>query len=134
MNNFLKNNKGSVLFMTMLILISMLTVVLGAANLIVSRIAMSGIQERSTRAYIAAESGIEKALWEIRQSDLNVNDCSLNDYINFTSSLCQSSEYEESLSNGASYRVIYSNTSPVIFTSTGIFNNLRRSVDIVYSF
>ena len=65
-NNLLQDNRGTVLFMTMLILISMLTVVLGAANLVMLRIKMSGAQERSTIAYFAAETGVERTLWEIR--------------------------------------------------------------------
>ncbi len=139
MNNLFKDNRGTVLFMTMLILISMLTVVLGAANLVMLRIKMSGAQKRSTIAYFAAEVGIERTLWEIRQNsfELKRNDssnCQTGDYVNFDNAqaVCDNSEYNYSLSNNASYSVVYSSDWPVTFTSTGVFSGLRRSVDISY--
>ncbi len=140
-SNLLKDNRGTVLLMTMLILISMLTVVLGAANLVMSGIKMSGAQERSTMAYFAAEAGAERILWEVRQNGFDLMGCSINDYIDFSaaptvcvdSSTCGiSSNCEYSLSNNASYNVVYSSNSPVTFTSTGVFSGLRRSVDISY--
>ena len=141
MNNLLKDNRGTVLFMTLLILTSMLTVVLGAANLVMSGIKMSGAQERSTVAYFAAEAGAERILWEIRQNGFDLTGCNINDYIDFSvtptvcvdSSTCGvSSICEYSLSNNALYSVVYSLDSPVTFTSTGVFSGLRRSVDISY--
>jgi len=131
MNNLFKDNCGTVLFMTMLILISMLTVVLGAANLVMSRIKMSGTQERSTIAYFAAEAGAERILWEIRRNSFDVSGCNVGDYIDFDNGICDSSEHNYTLSN-ASYNVVYSSALPVTFTSTGIFSGLRRSVDISY--
>ena len=139
MNNLLKDNRGTVLFMTLLILTSMLTVVLGAANLVMLRIKMSGAQERSTIAYFAAETGIERTLWEIRQNSFELkrgdsSDCQVGNYVYFdnTPTVCDNSEHNYPLSNNALYNVVYSSNSPVTFTSTGIFSGLRRSVDIRY--
>ncbi len=138
-NDFRKNNDGTVLFMTLLILTSMLTVVLGAANLVMLRIKMSGAQERSTIAYFAAETGIERTLWEIRQNSFELkrgdsSDCQVGNYVYFdnTPTVCDNSEHNYPLSNNALYNVVYSSNSPVTFTSTGIFSGLRRSVDIRY--
>ncbi len=133
MNNLFKDNRGTVLLMTMLILISMLTVVLGAANLVMSGIKMSGAQERSTMAYFAAEAGAERILWEIRQNDFDVNGCNIGDYVDFgPPAICDSSKHNYPLSNNALYSVVYSLDSPVTFTSTGVFSGLKRSVDISY--
>ena len=139
MNNLLQDNRGTVLFMTLLILTSMLTVVLGAANLVMLRIKMSGAQERSTIAYFAAETGIERTLWEIRQNSFELkrgdsSDCQVGNYVYFdnTPTVCDNSEHNYPLSNNALYNVVYSSNSPVTFTSTGIFSGLRRSVDIRY--
>ena len=138
-NNLLQDNRVAVLFMTMLILVIMLTVVLGAANLVMSRIKMSGAQERSTIAYFAAEVGTERVLWEIRKNSFELkrgddSDCQVGDYIYFdnTPTVCDNSEHDYSLSNNALYNVVYSSDLPVTFTSTGVFSGLRRSVDISY--
>ena len=138
-NNLFKNNQGTVLFMTMLILTGMLVVVLGAANLVTQGIKMSGGQERSTIAYFAAEAGAERILWEIRNNSFNFGGCSVGNYIDFdiinippNSATCDFSEHSYILSNNALYSVVYSSNSPITFTSSGVFSDVNRSVDISY--
>ena len=133
-NNLFKNNQGSALLITMLVLTGMLVAVLGAADLIMSGIKMSGGQERSTIAYFAAEAGIERILWEIRKNSFSFSMCSVGNYIKFDNpAICDSSGHSYPLSNNASYSVVYSSDSPVVtFTSTGVYNGVRRSVDVSF--
>jgi len=138
----LKGNRGTVLFMTLLILTSILVVTLGAANLIVPGIKMSRTQERSTKAYFAAEAGAERILWEVRR-EINYfefkrgdgSSCITGDYINFDTIpvTCDNSGHSYSLSNNASYSIIYSAGPPITFTSEGAYLGTRRSVDVGYT-
>jgi type II secretory pathway component PulK len=113
------NNNGTALLMTVLILSSILVVVLGAANLIVPGIKMSRTQSQSTKAFFASESGVEKALWEVRKNSYSVP---LVDIDNI---------FSDTLGNNSIYRVDYSIVgSHVTFTSAGNYQQTRRSVAV----
>ena len=131
----IKNNSGTILIITILILTSILVVTLAAADLIVSGIQMSRMQERSTKAYFAAEAGAERVLWEARNNNFDSTPCSQGDYINFDTNpaTCDSSEHSYSLSNDALYRVIFKGSVPIVFSSDGIYLNTARSVEVSYT-
>lgn len=115
----IKDNNGTVLLMTLLILSGILVVALGAASLVTSGIMMSRAQERSTKAYFAAEAGAERALWEVRKNNYAAPDQD------------QENVFSETLGNGASYSVDYATSSPnIYFTSNGSYRALARSVKI----
>lgn len=119
MNNILKNNTGTALLMTLLILTSILTVSLGVANLIVSGIKMSRTQAQSTKAFFASEAGVERSLWEVRKNGYTLLGEDTTDVFN------------DSLDNGSIYQVDYATSTPIVtFTSTGQYQQARRSVAV----
>lgn len=129
----IKNNHGTALIMTILILTSILVVTLAASDLIVPGIKMSRTQERSTKAYFAAEAGAERILWEVRKNFFDDSLCIIGDYIDFDTATCDSSEHNYSLSNNASYSVTYDSGPPVAFTSKGVYLGTNRSVEVSYT-
>lgn len=124
-----KNKRGSALLITVLILTSILAVALGAANLVVSGIKMSGGQERSTIAYFAAEAGAERVLWNLHYGDFS--GCNFNEYVKFgATATCDTNPNPENLSNNSSYNVNYKSITPLAITSTGSFANVKRIVEL----
>lgn len=133
--NLSQDNRGIALMMALLILTSILVVSLGAADLVMSGLKMSGTQERSTIAYFAAEAGIEQVLWEIRKNGFDISACAVDDYVDFNVSpaVCDSLQHVETLSNNSSYSVVLLQTLPSrIFVSTGEYAGVRRVVEISY--
>lgn len=136
------NNKGSLLLITVLILASMLTISLGVASIITSGLVQGRTQANSTKAYFAAESGAEQVLWEIRKNffepDLVCSTTLGAIYVQFPTagsptSTCVNTVQNYSLTNGSSYSILFSSSSPyVIMNINGIFQNLRRTVQIFY--
>ena len=120
--------------MALLILTSILAVSLGAADLVMSGLKMSGTQARSIIAYFAAEAGAESILWEIRKNGFDTSACAINDYVNFSvdPAECINSEQVQNLTNKASYSVIYTSNSPIAFMSIGGYSGVRRVVEISY--
>lgn len=116
--NFLKSKKGSALLMTIFILNGVLLTALAASKVIISGVKMSGVQERSTKAYFAAEAGAERSAWEFR------------DGYSFTGG-SMPGVFSETLSNNSSYSVDYASSSNIVtFTSNGDFSSMKRSVEI----
>lgn len=108
--------------MTILILNSVLLVALASSKIIVSGVKMSGVQERSTKAYFAAEAGIERALWEFRDG-----------YV--FPSTSTPAVFTRTLGNNSDYSVDYASSSDiVVFTSNGQFSSMKRSVEAVFDF
>lgn len=119
-----KNKNGTALLMTILILNSIMITALAASRIVVVGIKMSGVQEKSTKAYFAAESGGERALWEWRNNAYTLPASSTDENV-FTGSLSNSSDYD----------VDYASSSDVaVFTSNGSFSGLRRSIEIKLDF
>ena len=121
----LRNNQGTILFMSILILTTILTAALGSASLMMSGIIISGNQSRSTQAFFAADAGIEESLWWARKSDTSTT--TLADDIYGVAS--------GTLSTNATYNVDYI-TWPYIrnFTSAGEFGNTRRTIEAQYGY
>ncbi len=122
MNRIFLNRKGISILLVVLILASILTISLAVSDLVVSGLRMSKIQSQSTKAFFAAESGVEEALWEARKNtefDLPLNN--------------QDNIFSKTLENGSKYIVDYASSSPiVIFTSKGEFEDTKRSVAVSF--
>ncbi len=117
------NKRGSIILITLLILTSILTISFGAASLIVPGIIMNRLQINSTIAYMAAEAGAERSLWEVRKNNFVLPDFDQADI--FT---------RADLGNGAAYNVDYASSSPLVtFTSIGSYRDSRRSVEVSFS-
>ncbi len=122
--SLLKNKKGTALLMTILILNSVLIVALAASRIVIVGVKMSGTQERSTKAYFAAEAGGERALWEWRK----------NGYT-FPSATTSEDVFVDTLGNNSSYDVDYASSSNVAtFTCNGSFSTLKRTIEIELDF
>jgi len=137
----IKNHNGVALLMTMLIMASFLVVVLMAADIITSGITMAKTQTFSTRAFFAAEAGAERALWEVRKNNFAFERADTTacfdptDYIEFiypAPAVCNLTLQEYTLSNNASYSVVYASSSPIIFRSIGDFSDTRRVVEVSF--
>ena len=134
--SILKNKNGTALMMALLILTSILTVSLGAADLVMSGLKMSGTQARSAIAYFAAEAGAESILWEIRKNGFDSTGCdaTINKHVDFSAdpAECVNSEQVQNLTNGASYSVVNTSNPPIAFMSIGSYAGVRRVVEISY--
>lgn len=136
-----QNNKGSILFMSVLILTGILGVTLTIANLALSGILISGTQIKSTQAYYAADGGIEHSLYWARSSTTSTS----------TLEYDMSAMASSTLANGASYSVDYTTWGEgyVVgtttdtsryggnirnFKSAGEYANLRRTVEAQFGF
>ncbi|MEK7203411.1 MAG: hypothetical protein AAB653_03780 [Patescibacteria group bacterium] len=120
MNKYIKNNQGTALLMTLMILSSVLVVTLGAANLIMAGIIASRLEQSSVISYFATETGIERSLWEVRKNNYVLPDVSADNIFGLSD-----------LDNGSTYQVDYASSSPTItFTSTGSYNESKRSIQI----
>ncbi len=71
MNN--KNNKGSSIYFAIAIISIVLGIVLGASSILITQIRIIREMGYSVSAIYAADSGIEKILFDIRQTDMDVN-------------------------------------------------------------
>ncbi|MCK9578938.1 MAG: hypothetical protein M0Q92_00620 [Methanoregula sp.] len=144
---FIKNNHGSALMITILILASILVVVLGVSEILTRGLQNSKISGLSGMAYLAAESGAEKTLYLMRKTGFSPSEslaaCSNEGYIKIdvSSPVCNNpitAVYQHTL--GASemkYSVKYKYDETVtpkkdIFTVVGYYQNGQRSIKIGY--
>ena len=112
---------GTALMMTLLILTGTLTVSLIAADLIVNSIKSGRTQSYSTKAYFAAEAGVERSLWEARKNS-------------FLQDEDQENIFTEELENNSVYHVDYASSTPTItFTSAGVFQGVHRAVETSFT-
>jgi len=110
----IKNQKGVIILLTLLILSSILVVTLTAADLVLAGIRMNRLTGYSSIAFFASEAGLERALWEARKNS-NPN------------------PFSDTLSNGSTYIVNYTFVYPdVTFKSIGSYMGAKRSVESTY--
>jgi Tfp pilus assembly protein PilX len=115
MSLFIKNDRGVVLLMTLLILSSILVVTMGAADIVMAGIKMNRQTGYSSIAFFASEAGLEKALWEARKN---------NNAVTWPAT---------ALTNGSTYNVIYTNVGGnITFQSIGSFSGVKRSTEGSY--
>ncbi len=131
---------GTMLLITVLILASILVVILGLNDIVRNNLQFVKMQNDSTRAYFAAETGAERILWEIRENGFNIQSCSIGDYICFDSSGsvigcasdCSPNTDTQVLSNNAQYKLQYDNNGDVVVRSFGTYKDESRVVEISY--
>lgn len=146
MNNeskIIKDQKGTALFMTLMVMLAVLTIVLGASSIILPNLIMGRNQSNSTRAYLAAEAGAERVLGSIWGSGtIDTSACLNNECINFSSnncSICSAPGVRNILPDaGSSYWVIYSSSSTpggadIILNCIGEYYNSRRNLQLMFS-
>ena len=142
----IRNNHGSTaILLTVLILTSVLTVTLVAAEIGQSGIIAGRQQNDSTRAYFAAEAGAERVLNDVRNGNFVVgcSSCLSDNCVKFNSDpaldtcvACNSSDTSQKikLSNDAYYMMAICNDVGNIIhaTSTGSFGDVNRVVVTIF--
>ncbi len=120
--SLIKNNRGQILLMTLLILTSMMVTALAAVDFIVPGIKMSRTQAYSNIAYFAAEAGSERILWEVYKNNYALANTNQNNI------------FQATLTNGSIYVINYATSSPnITFTTVGSYLGVSRSVQVSFS-
>jgi len=116
--------KGSAMILTMFILAGMLIVAMSGAYVVLLGITASGTQAQSTKAYFAAESGIEFILWNVRKNgvDYGVEQIGTGVAIEGPHTL--------SVAN-LEYQVFHTGSFHG-YTSVGSFHSAKRSVEVSF--
>jgi Tfp pilus assembly protein PilX len=121
----IKNNRGVILLMTLLILSSILVVTLGAADLVLAGVKMNRQTGYSSVAFFSSEAGLERALWEARKNNYVLPNNNVNP---------PSSVFSGGLAIGSLYSVSYSTSTPnVTFKSIGSLSGVKRSTEGTYA-
>lgn len=116
---FFKNNKGITLVITLIILSAVLAASAAIASIFSKEIRTSGFVDNSVFAIMAADAGIEKMLYDVRQLGGSAT-----------------TSYSTTLSNGASYSTCAGlgecSAAPVQFRSTGSFQGTQRTLEVTF--
>lgn len=97
---------------------AMLIAAMGGSYLVLLGIKAGGIQSQSTKAYFAAEAGIERLLWELRENEYSYG------------AVSETAIMTGDLSSDASYEIFFTAFPPLTFKAVGDFQNVRRSVEV----
>ncbi len=117
-----KFKAGSAMILTMFILAGMLVVAMSGSYIIVSGIKAGGTQAQSTKAYFAAEAGLEDILYQVRKENLPHT----KDDIDLINPII-SGNLE---SSGVSYKEFFIDAEPTrVFVSIGEYQSAKRSVE-----
>ena len=109
------------MILTMFILAGMLVVAMSGSYIILVGIKAGGIQAQSTKAYFAAEAGLEDILYQVRRADLSHT----KDDVDLVRPLI-----EGTLETGASYKEFFTDYEPTrVFVSVGEYQSAKRSVE-----
>lgn len=76
MKKLILNNQGTAVLLATLILASTMIVSFSMADIVLKNLKITSIAGRTHPAYLAAESGVERILWESRKN--NENDISID--------------------------------------------------------
>jgi hypothetical protein len=137
-----KNQTGAIaVLISVLIMSAILTVTLAASAIIQNGIIMGKTQVHSTKAYFAAEAGLERLLYDIRKNSFS--GCSVDQHVIIGSpSTCSAGSPSPlaSLSNQTTFDIQYKTPKPslcpsvcsVSFYSFGSFSGVRRAVEVAY--
>ncbi len=110
-----EKQKGVILYIVLLIISIFMSIVLTLSSISVSQTKIAWQAGDSVKAFGAADTGVEQALYNIRIND-NFNDILLTN-----------------LSNGASYSASTTNTqTTATIESKGIFRKTRRVIEVKY--
>ena len=124
----LKKKKGVAVFLVVMLGAVILAVVLGLSALLVRQTVIVHQLSQSVVAFYAADTGIERILYAVRQEGYDVSAC--------TPTPCQTSYQSGSdpaFTNGASYETyVQDTTSSTQLRSIGIYRQVRRAIEISY--
>lgn len=125
----LDKQSGSSILLAMLILIAILAIAFGIASLMYGEIKLLQEMPKSLKAYYAAETGIERKLYDIRKnSDFNDmgNPADLSDCSYGTSGVvCLESSDD-------CYSVNVTTGTPTIIKAYGCYKDTKRAVEVSY--
>lgn len=100
--------------MSLLVMAAILSIAFGVSKLVIGEIKIGRDISRSVVAYYAADSAVERAIFEkrINNIELNINDCSID------------------WDNGSSYGVkVQDNGEDIIVEASGCYNNTKRAIE-----
>jgi len=112
-----QKNKGSSLLLALLVLSTVLVIAFGMSRLMLGEIKLSKNIPQSLKAYYAAETGIEKFLYDARKGGgaVTIAKCSIL------------------LDNNASYGVeIDTDKGITTIKSWGCYKDIRRAIEVSY--
>lgn len=112
------------MILTMFILAGILVVAMSGSYIVLAGITAGGTQAQSTKAYFAAESGIEFILWDLRK---NGNNHSMAQ-VGMITPLATGTFVSPNLS----YQVFFSKFPPRTYVSIGNFQSSKRSVEVSF--
>ena len=129
--NTKQNQKGIVsIFISTMIMIVSLAMVLGLTVIFVGHLRIVKGMGDSVVAFYAANTGIERLLYEDRKCRQKTAPCS-PPCVSDCFGLISSTEFTETLGNGAVYRAKFSiQTGREYFESVGIFEGARRAISV----
>lgn len=129
MQKLWQNNRGSAIIIIVFItLMGFFGVSLLASDIIKSNLIMSRTQLNSTKAYFAAEVGLEQALWQVMKGDYELPNESQKKVFDYT----ENQDIKNFLDNGI-YNVDYNrNNSVRTFVSTGGYASQHRSTEVSF--
>lgn len=113
----MKNNKqkGVSILLSLLVMTAILSIAFGVSKLVIGEIKIGRNISRSVVAYYAADSAVERAIFEkrINNNELNiVDDCSIN------------------WDNGSSYGVkVQVSGGNIIVEASGCYNDTKRAIE-----
>ena len=140
-----KNQEGSILLVTVLVLSSILMISLSASSLAMQSILMNRNQEWSTGAYFAAEAGAEKIIYETWKNNvvlLGLGSCSgdgscisfVGDNLNDCTG-CDDNSTKYTLFNNSYFQIKYTldaDNSITTLDCIGYFHGTRRTVQVKF--
>ena len=143
MKSFIKNQKGVILLMTILIMSGILTVAYAASDMVIPSIIMGRGQARSIKAYYAAETGAERVLAVARNSEhgFDFTACEVGSYLDFANKNCSVSYVQQSMDGQSDYyyyvliKNINKSGNSVLsgkFSSVGSYKSTKRVIEISY--
>ena len=101
-NSVINNLRGVTLLLGMLIMASILTVSLATSQLVINEIQQSAQLDKAIVAFYAAESGIERGLYQARQEDFDPT---------------VFNQLSQTLANSAAYQLIASDTEEALYAN-----------------
>jgi hypothetical protein len=115
-----KLEKGVSIYLVILISTFILAVALGLSTILISRIKVSQEIGYSVVAFYAADTGIERILYDIRK-------------LNYECSSPPCTPYSNIPLDSASYGVVINSWSPSVqINSTGKYQTVKRAIEINY--
>ena len=132
-----RNRGGTVILLVVIILSSILLVTLTTSEIMRIGIRLGIMQVESTKAFFAAEAGIERLLYDIRRNLPDTFDpgteCNVGEYYDVAGG-CDALRTDHSFSNSTIVYIAYTDDDVLkkTFKAYGAFRDVRRAVEIRY--